>query len=59
MVPRVTLKRLGALGRHAVGLTVLAHNLPAEAAVDGLLGLDFFRSLLLTIDFRAGWITLA
>lgn len=58
-VPRLMLNRLGALGRHGIGLNVLAHNLPAEAAVDGLLGLDFFRSLLLTIDFRAGWITLA
>lgn len=58
-VPRITINRLGALGRHAVGLTVLAHNLPAEAAVDGLLGLDFFRSLVLSIDFRTGWIMLA
>ena len=28
------------LGRHAIGLRVLAHDLPTEAAVDGLLGLD-------------------
>jgi hypothetical protein len=44
--------RLGALGRHAVGLTVLAHDLPGEAACS-------VWTLLLTIDFRAGWITLA
>jgi hypothetical protein len=57
-VPRLMVNRLSALGRHAIGLRVLAHDLPAVAAVDGLLGLDFFRNLLLTIDFRAGQITL-
>jgi hypothetical protein len=57
MAPRLTVNRLSALGRHAIGLCVLAHNLPAEAAVDGLLGLDFFRDLSLLVDFRAGQIT--
>lgn len=57
-VPRLMVNRLGALGRHAVGLRVLAHDLPTEAGVDGLLGLDFFRGLSLTIDFRAGQIAL-
>ena len=46
------------LGRHAIGLRVLAHDLPAEAAVDGLLGLDFFRNLTLHIDFRQGQLIL-
>jgi predicted aspartyl protease len=58
-VPRLIVNRLSALGRPAVGLRVLAHNLPAEAAVDGLLGLDFFRDLTLMLDFRLGQITLA
>jgi hypothetical protein len=57
-VPRLMINRLSALGRHAIGLRVLAHDLPPVAAVDGLLGLDFFRNLLLSIDFRAGQITL-
>jgi hypothetical protein len=56
-VPRLMVNRLSALGRHAVGLRVLAHSLPATAAADGLLGLDFFRDLVLTTDFRAGRIT--
>jgi hypothetical protein len=51
--------RLSALGQHAIGLKVLAHNLPPEAAVDGPLGLDFFRGFLLTIDFRGGQVDLA
>lgn len=58
-VPRLMLNRLSALGRHAIGLRVLAHDLPAEAKFDGLLGLDFFRDLFLTLDFRAGQIGLA
>lgn len=56
MAPRLMVNRLSALGRHAIGLRVLAHSLPAEVAVDGLLGLDFFRDLSLLIDFRAGQI---
>jgi predicted aspartyl protease len=58
MVPRIMLNRLSALGRHTIGLRVLAHDLPTAAAVDGLLGLDFFRGLSLVIDFRAEQITL-
>lgn len=53
------INRLSALGHHAVGLRVLAHDLPASAGIDGLLGLDFFRGLALTLDFRAGRIDLA
>lgn len=57
-VPRLTINRLSALGRHFIGPRLLAHDLPVEAAVDGLLGLDFFRELLLTIDFRVGLVGL-
>jgi hypothetical protein len=59
MVPRITVNRLSALGKHAIGLQVLAHDLPPEAAVDGLLGLDFFRGHVLSIDFVADQIVLA
>jgi predicted aspartyl protease len=53
-VPRVTLTRLTAIGQHRIGLPVLAYNLHASVSVSGLLGLDFFRGQALTIDFRAG-----
>ena len=33
--------------------------IPADAGVDGLLGLDFLRGHVLTLDFRGGIITLA
>jgi hypothetical protein len=38
---------------------ILAHTLPADAGIDGVLGLDFFQGLILTIDFRAGQITVS
>jgi predicted aspartyl protease len=52
--PRVELQRLTALGQERYGLQVLSHTLPPSSGVDGLLGLDFFRSLCLNIDFRSG-----
>jgi hypothetical protein len=57
-VPKVILTRLTALGRHRLGFPVLAYTLPASASVHGLLGLDFLRDEVLTIDFRVGQITL-
>jgi hypothetical protein len=58
-VPRITLQRLRALGEERTGLLVLCHTLPPSAGVDGLLGLDFFRGRILTIDFRAGQIDMS
>jgi hypothetical protein len=58
IVPLVVLTRLSALGQHRFGFPVVAHALPSSSAVDGLLGLDFLRGHTLTIDFRAGRITL-
>ena len=59
IVPVVVLTRFSALGQHRFGFPVIAYTLPKNAAVDGLLGLDFLRGLLLSIDFRAGLINLA
>jgi predicted aspartyl protease len=58
-VLRVVLNRLTALGQHRIGFSVLSHPLPPDAGVDGLLGLDFFRGSILTLDFRVGLITLS
>ena len=58
-VPRVMLSRIRALGQERVDFGVLGHTLPPSAGVDGLLGLDFFRGQSMTIDFRAGRVTLA
>ena len=57
-VPRITLDRIQALGQERSDLLVFCHTLPPSANVDGLLGLDFVRGQLLTIDFRAGEVRL-
>ena len=57
-VPRVLLDRVMALGQESTEFPVLSHTLPPSAGIDGLLGLDFFRGLSLTIDFRTGQVAL-
>jgi len=58
LIPRVVLNRLSALGQHRLGFPVLAHTILPAAGIDGLLGLDFLRGTILTVDFRAAQITL-
>ena len=58
-ISKVILTRLSALGQHRFGFSVVAHDLPPTANIDGLLGLDFFRNQILTVDFQKGQITLA
>lgn len=55
----VSVARIVALGRKLIGFPVLAHTLPPSAGVDGVLGLDFLRGHVLTIDFVKGRLTLA
>lgn len=57
-VPHLPLSRIAALGQERTDFSVLCHTLPPSAGVDGLLGLDFFRGLTLTVDFRTGRISL-
>jgi hypothetical protein len=57
--PRVAIERIEVLGRERIAFPVLAHTLPPSAGVDGLLGLDFLRGQILTIDFSSGRIMLA
>jgi predicted aspartyl protease len=57
-VALIKLKSLFALNQERTGLIVVCHTLPPSANIDGLLGLDFFRSTNLNLDFRAGEITL-
>lgn len=56
--PRLRVQKIEALGVERVEFPVVAHTLPPTSTVDGLLGLDFFRGLVLTLDFREGRITL-
>jgi hypothetical protein len=54
----VELQRLTALGQERYDLRVLGQTLPPSSGVDGLPGLDFFRDLSLSLDFRAGQLRL-
>jgi hypothetical protein len=58
LVPVVRVSRIQALGQSRTDFPVLAHSPPSGLRVDGLLGLDFLRGCVLTLDFRAGQITL-
>ena len=56
--PRLSVRRVEALGRSVEDFLILSHTLPPTAHVDGLLGLDFFRGCQISIDFRIGTITI-
>jgi predicted aspartyl protease len=56
---QISLDKITALGQTRSAFPIIAHTLPAGATIDGLLGLDFLRGQLLTIDFRNATITLA
>lgn len=55
---RLPVTSLSALGQTRTNFPVIAHNLPPGTSVDGLLGLDFLRGNVLSIDFIKGEITL-
>jgi predicted aspartyl protease len=56
--PSIVIKKIETLGRTLKNFKLLCHTLPPSASVDGLLGLDFFRGLYLSIDLLKGIITL-
>ena len=55
---QVRVQRFGAFGRIHADYPVLWLPLPPTSRIDGLLGLDFFRGLVLELDFARGRITL-
>ena len=57
-VPKIRVKNLAALGKKKSNFLILAHDLPLTASVDGVLGLDFLRENVLTVDFQQGFIEL-
>ena len=56
--PLVSIEQLTALGVSRTDFSLLALTLPPTSSVDGLLGLDFLRRKVLTIDFNVGTIEL-
>ncbi len=57
-VPKIRIEKLTALGKSKENFLVIAHDLPPTASVDGVLGLDFLRENVLTVDFKQGFIKL-
>jgi predicted aspartyl protease len=54
LAPVVRIRQLTALGHARTDFPVAAHDMPPAVTYDGLLGLDFFRNLVLTLDFARG-----
>jgi aspartyl protease family protein len=52
--PLAKVKKLRALGKSVDDLEVLCHDLPPEAKMDGLLGLNFLRHFNIAIRFKDG-----
>jgi predicted aspartyl protease len=59
VVKSLKINKLSALGYTAKNLKVICHDLPAESAVDGLLGLDFLKNFNLFINFTKGYVELS
>lgn len=57
-VPQITIEKLTALGKEKSDFLVIAHDFPPTSSVDGVLGLDFLRENILTIDFIKGEVEL-
>ena len=55
--PLLIIESLEALGVTRARIAALARRLPPGVAADGLLGINFLRGSALTIDFRAGQIS--
>jgi predicted aspartyl protease len=58
LAPQIALLQFSALGFDRVNFPVVCYTLPAAVGVDGLLGLDFLRGRILTVDFQNGVIEL-
>jgi len=56
---RINIDKMEALRQERLAFSVVAHTLPPTASVDGVLGLDFLRNHILTLDFQKSEITLA
>jgi hypothetical protein len=55
----IRLPAVAALDRVRTDFLVAAHEFPLGVEADGLLGLDFFRGFILTLDFVGGRVSLS
>jgi len=56
LAPLVKISKFECLGHKITDFKILAHTLPPESAVDGLLGMDFLRKHKARIDTYEEWI---
>ena len=56
--PRLHIETIEALGQVRSQFPVLALTLPPSTSIDGVIGLDFLRNRILTVDFQDGFVTL-
>ncbi len=59
VAPLVKIPRFECLGSKIHGFKIVAHTLPPESAVDGLLGMDFLRKCGAVINISAGTVEVA
>jgi len=52
--PSIPLKSLIVGGEKINNVSVLCHDLPAEAGIDGLLGLNFLKKFDFTVEYSSG-----
>jgi len=52
--PCVNIKSMVVGGEQVDNVEVLCHDLPAEAGIDGLLGLNFLKNFDFTVEFSSG-----
>lgn len=52
--PCITIKSLIVGGERIDNVEVLCHDLPAEAGIDGLLGLNFLKNFDFTVEYSSG-----
>jgi len=58
IAPRVIAQRVEVLGCDKRSIPIVCHNFPNSSSIEGVLGLDFFRGMELSLDFRSGFLHL-
>lgn len=53
-IPLITVERMEALGKVKERAIIGCHDLPPQTTVNGLLGLDFLRGFVTTLDLKRG-----
>jgi len=59
LAKRVTVRKMAVAGHSRRAVSVICHSLPPGVEIDGLLGLDFFKNRVFTLDFRRQQLSLS